>query len=186
MGQDKAFLEVDGRMMIDHAILQAHAVADEIFIVGPKEKFGAFGRIVKDIYEDCGPLGGLHAALSRSRTSLSLMLAVDTPFIAVDFLKLLVNQAKASRATVTVARAGGGLQPLCAIYLKDFLPIAQAALEAGNYKIDPLFPKDSTHVVDLGQHPEFDPAMFQNINSPEDLAKIKLPSVGKTQSAKRS
>jgi len=27
--------------------------------------------------------------------------------------------------------------------------------------------------------------MFQNINSPEDLAKVKLPSVGKTQSAKR-
>lgn len=186
MGQDKAFLQVDGRMMIDHAILQAHSAADEIFIVGPKEKFGAFGRIVKDIFEDCGPLGGLHAALSRSRTNLSVVLAVDTPFIAVEFLKLLVDEAKASRKTVTVARAGGGLQPLCAVYAKDFLPIAEASLEAKKYKIDPLFPKDNTHIVDLAQHPEFDPAMFQNINSPEDLANIKLPSVGKSQSAKRS
>src|SRR4051812_37835113 len=185
MGQDKAFIPVDGRMMIDHAILQAHSVADEIFIVGPKEKFGAFGRIVKDIFEDCGPLGGLHAALSRSRTNLSLVLAVDMPFIAPDFLKLLVDQAKASRATVTVARAGGGLQPLCAVYTKDFLPLTQAALESGNYKIDPLFPKTSTHIVDLAQHAEFDPAMFQNINSPDDLAKTKLPAAGKTQSAKR-
>jgi len=185
MGQDKAFLEVGGRMMIDHAIVQAHAVADEIFIVGPKEKFGAFGRIVRDIYQDCGPLGGLHAALSRSRTNLSLVLAVDTPFIAVDFLKLLVDQAKASRTTVTVARTGDGLQPLCAVYTKDFLPITQAALEAKNYKIDPLFPKNSTHIVDLAQHPEFDAAMFQNINSPGDLGKAKLPPAGKTQSAKR-
>src|SRR5207248_3356593 len=154
---DKAFLEVNGRMMIDHAIAQAHSVAQDIFIVGPKEKFGAFGRIIKDIYPDCGPLGGIHAALDRSRTNLTLVLAVDTPFITTEFLKYLLNEAKASNATVTVPKTADGFQPLCAVYSQDFLPIAQAALAAGQYKIDPLFPSDKTEIIELARHPEFDP-----------------------------
>jgi len=184
MGQDKAFLEINGRMMIDHAIAQAHSVAQDIFIVGPKEKFGAFGRIVKDIYPDCGPLGGIHAALDRSRTKLTLMLAVDTPFITADFLKHLLNEAQASQAMVTVPKTTDGLQPLCAVYNRDFLPIAQLALAAGQYKIDPLFPRDKTHIIEIAQHPEFDPKMFRNINSLEDLAKAG-EDPHKSQSAKQ-
>jgi molybdopterin-guanine dinucleotide biosynthesis protein A len=193
MGKDKAFLEIKGKMLIDHAILQAHSVADDIFIVGPKEKFGAFGRIVTDIYPDCGPLGGIHAGLNRSRTNLSLMLALDTPFITPDFFKFLVSEAKSSNAAVTVPRTKDGLQPLCAVYSHDFFEIAQNALEAGEYKIDPLFSKAKTLIIDLsrqdlsdpGTYPQFDVAMFHNINSPEDAARAERTESAKSQSAKR-
>jgi molybdopterin-guanine dinucleotide biosynthesis protein A len=188
MGQDKAFLKIKGRMLIDHAILQAHSVADDIFIVGPKEKFGAFGRIVKDIYPDCGPLGGLHAALDRSRTNLSLMLALDTPFVTPEFLKFLVSEAQSSKAVVTVPRTKDGLQPLCAVYGHEFLAIAQTALAAGEYKIDPLFSKIKTQIVDLtdgSQHPQFEAKMFQNINSPEDVERAESAGEPKSQSAKQ-
>lgn len=188
MGQDKAFLKIKGKMLIDHAILQAHSVADEIFIVGPKEKFGAFGRIVSDIYPDCGPLGGLHAGLDRSRTNLSLMLAVDTPFITPEFLKFLVSEAQSSKAAVTVPRTKDGLQPLCAVYSHDFFEIAQSALEAGEYKIDPLFSHTKTLIIDLSDAsklPQFYAAMFQNINSPEDVDRAERMEVRKSQSAKQ-
>lgn len=185
MGQEKAFLQLNGRMLIDFAILHAHAVADDIFIVGPREKFGAFGRIVNDIYQNSGPLGGLHAALDRSRTNLSLMLAVDTPFVTAEFLKYMVREAQSSKAVVTVPRTQDGLQPLCAIYSRDFLAIAKAALDAGNYKIDPLFPPEKTCTIDLARHPEFSPAMFQNINSPEDFARAEQATAGQSQSAKQ-
>lgn len=186
MGQEKAFMQIKGRMLIDHAISQAHSVADDIFIVGPREKFGAFGRIVKDIYPNCGPLGGVHAALDRSRTNRSLMLALDTPFITPEFLKYLVAEAQSSKAAVTVPRTKHGLQPLCAVYTHDFLDIAQAALVAGQYKIDPLFSPDKSRIIDMEEHPEFDPAMFQNINSPVDFAQAEQATRSKKQSAKQS
>jgi molybdopterin-guanine dinucleotide biosynthesis protein A len=171
-GQDKAFLKFGSRTLIEQVIQSAKNVADDVFIVGPKGKFSAFGRIVEDVYPDCGPLGGLHAALSRSRTDLNLMLPVDTPFISSEFLLFLTDQARSSTAMITVPRVNKGLQPLCAVYRREFLPISEAALKAGKYKIDPLFPVGDTLVVEMEsdavKHHGFDLSMFDNINSPED------------------
>ena len=43
------------------------------------------------------------------------------------------------RRIVTVARAGGRWQPLCAVYRREFADAAEKALRAGRYKIDALF-----------------------------------------------
>lgn len=170
MGEEKAFLEINGRGLIDHVIIACHGVAEDMFIVGPKDKFGAYGRIVNDIYPDSGPLGGIHAALERSRTELSLMLAVDTPLISTEFLNFLTSIARESKATVIVPKANGGFQPLCAVYRKPFAAIAEKALRTKQLKIDPLFPADSTRIVteqeirDAG----FDPAILANLNTKEE------------------
>lgn len=171
MGSDKAFLTFDGKPMIDRAIAQARSIAEEVFIVGPKELYGAFGRIVKDEFPDCGPLGGIHAALRRSKTEFSLVLAVDTPLISVEFLRYLAEQAQASRSMVTLPRAGG-LHPLCAVYRAEFAEAAERALKTKSYKVGAAFPGDSMRVIDeaeLSLH-GFDEAMFANLNTPEEFA----------------
>src|SRR6185312_10007245 len=106
----KAFLAVDGRFLIEHAIQQAR-VADEIYIVGPKDKFSAYGRVVLDIFPDAGPLGGIHAALKRTRAELNLILPVDMPFLKRDFLLYMLETALKNTALVTVPRMNGRLQP---------------------------------------------------------------------------
>lgn len=168
---DKAFLSVDGRFLIEHAIHQAR-VADDIYIVGPKEKFSAYGRVVLDIYPDAGPLGGIHAALKKTRTDLNLILPVDMPFMKRDFLRYLLDLALKGNATVTVPRMNGRLQPLCAVYRKSFADSAENALKEGKHKIDDVFPKEGTVFIDIDT-PEmtrkgFDVSLFDNINSPED------------------
>src|SRR3954467_1325787 len=100
---DKAFLSVDGRFLIEHAIQQAR-VADDIYIVGPKEKFSAYGRVVLDIFPQAGPLGGIHAALKRTRTDLNLILPVDMPFLKREFLTHMLHVALKNTAVVTVPR----------------------------------------------------------------------------------
>src|SRR5437879_13115049 len=115
-GQDKAFLKFGSRTLIEQVIQSAKNVADDVFIVGPKDKFSAFGRIVEDVYPDCGPLGGIHAALGRSRTDLNLMVPVDMPFISSEFLLFLTDQARKSNAMVTVPHVNVGLQPPCSVY----------------------------------------------------------------------
>src|ERR1051325_2894985 len=62
MGTEKAFLELEGQLLIDRMIDIAKPVAEQLRIVGPKQKFAAFGQIATDIYQDRGPLGGIHAA----------------------------------------------------------------------------------------------------------------------------
>lgn len=180
MGSDKAFLDLHGRPLIVHALDLARAVTQEVKIVGDPQKFASFGPVIDDIYPARGPLGGIHAALATTGTTWNLVLGVDLPFIDPRFLNYLIAQAQSAEvqskaAFVTVASANGHLQPLCAVYRKEFCQIADRALSAGQNKIDALFARVLTRII---QEPElrvlgFSPAMFRNVNTPLDYLKAK-------------
>jgi molybdopterin-guanine dinucleotide biosynthesis protein A len=106
MGRDKAFLELDGRTLLERALEVARSVSDDVKIVGQREKFSAYGDVVEDIYPGQGPLAGIHAALRSSTAELNLMIGVDTPFLDTRFVQYLIQQAEASGATVTVPVTG--------------------------------------------------------------------------------
>jgi molybdenum cofactor guanylyltransferase len=172
MGADKAFVELGGRRLLDRALELAGAVASDVRIVGSAEKFERFGRVVEDEFPNCGPLGGIHAALRASQSELNFILAVDLPFVEVGFLKYLLTEAQASKAVVTVPHTGGGWQPLCAVYKREFAAVAETALRRSKNKIDPLFGLVEVRVVDDDELKKggFNPDMFRNLNTPEELS----------------
>ena len=122
MGTDKAFLEFRGRSLLARSLDLLRALTTEVRIVGPGEKFAAYGPVIEDVYPGRGPLAGIHAALTASTTELNLILAVDLPLVTEALLRFLIEQAAACAATVTVPRIAGGYQPLCAVYRRAFAP----------------------------------------------------------------
>jgi len=175
MGRDKAVLSFNGRTLLETALAAARSVAREVFILGSAELYGGYGTAIADIFPECGPLGGIHAALKHSKTELNLILAVDTPFLSDRLLAYLERRARESGAMVTAPEINGYPQPLCAIYSRDFLPIAEQALRDGNYKIVPLFPKDRTSLIGESELKgfAFSAEMFENLNTPEDLERAR-------------
>jgi molybdopterin-guanine dinucleotide biosynthesis protein A len=175
MGSDKAFLRLGDETLLSQALKLAGAVASEVWIVGDAKKFAAFGRVVEDVYRERGPLGGIHAALSGSTTELNLMLAVDLPFVTQELLQYLLSRALESGAMVTVPRAGSGFQPLCAVYRRGFTEVAQQSLLEGKNKIDSLFARVETRVIEESElvRAGFSREMFRNLNTPEELEKAK-------------
>jgi len=171
MGSDKAFLRLQGETLLTRALKVAGSVAEEVRIVGDGKKFAALGRVVEDTYCDRGPLGGIHAALSGTTTELNLMLAVDLPFVVPKFLKYLLVRARESGAMVTVPRAGSGLQPLCAVYRRGFAEVAETSLREGKNKIDSLFAKVTTCMIEESElvRAGFPAVMFRNLNTPEEF-----------------
>ncbi len=170
MGEDKAFLRLAGGTLLTHAVERARAAAGSVCIVGNAEKFAGFGLVIEDVYPERGPLGGIHAALSRTTTDLNLVVAVDLPFIQRDFLHYLIARARETDAVVVVPRAGGGLQPLCAVYRRSFSEVADRSLRAGRNRIDSLFGEVQTRVVgpeELKQN-RFSEEMFRNLNTKRD------------------
>jgi molybdopterin-guanine dinucleotide biosynthesis protein A len=107
---------------------------------------------------------------------LSLVLAVDLPFVESRFLEYLINQARETGAVVTVPRAGGGFQPLCAVYRREFAGIAEHALRAGRNKIDSLFTQVETRVLEEDELARlgFAADIFRNLNTPEDFEQATL------------
>ncbi len=178
MGADKAFITLDGRTLLARALNVARSVTPDVRIVGDPQKFSPFAPTVEDIFPNCGPLAGIHAALRSSHTDLNLILAVDVPFVSPELLQYLLKRASNSTAVVTVAQTGGGYQPLCAVYRRNFADAADQALQEGRYKIDSLFEATSTQVISEEElrTTGFSPKAFRNLNTPQELAE----AIGKT------
>lgn len=175
MGQDKAGLTLNGLTLLQHALAALREVCRDVAILGKHELYGTLAPVYEDIFPGCGPLGGIHAALSSSQTQFNLIIAVDTPFLAPKFLSYLAEKAIASSAVVTTPEIDDYTQPLCTVYSLDFRSIAEHALRLGNYKIVPLFPQGRTLVIKEAELRQFAfPAdMFENLNTPEDLARAR-------------
>ncbi|SPF45479.1 putative molybdenum cofactor guanylyltransferase [Candidatus Sulfotelmatobacter kueseliae] len=171
MGADKAFLALDGRTLLARALDLARSVTHDVRIVGEASKFRVFAPVVEDLFPACGPLGGIHPALRASGAELNLILAVDMPFVPPALLPFLIARARSSAAMVTVARAGGGWQPLCAVYRREFADVAESALREGRYKIDALFDAGRTQVIEEEELEAagFSASVFRNLNTKEDL-----------------
>lgn len=177
MGEDKAFLEFGGQALLNRALTAMGAVCDSVSIVGDPSTFAKYGAVVPDIFRGCGPLAGIHAALVNSAAELNLMLAVDMPFVSSELLAFLFAAAETSGAIVTVPRVGNGLQPLCAIYRREFSAAAEEALRTGKYKIDAVFSNLSIRVTEESELAAagFSEQMFFNVNTPQDRLAAEGP-----------
>jgi len=172
MGADKAFLEFEGQTLLARMLGLAQSITRNIWIVGSAAKFAAYAPMVEDIFRECGPLGGIHAALRSSQAELNLMIAVDMPFLSEALLHYLVARARNSSAMATVSRVDGRWQPLCAVYRREFADVAEDALRSGRYKIGALFNTENVHAVEETDLAEagFFASAFRNLNTREDLA----------------
>ena len=170
MGSDKAFLQLGNETLVARAMRLAGAVSGEVRIVGSAARFAGHGTVVEDVFPKRGPLGGIHAALHSSGTDLNLVLAVDLPFVEPRLLDYIIARAHGCDAVVTVPRASGGWQPLSAVYRRAFAEAAETALAQGKNKIDALFALVKTEIIDEDEltRAGFSPAMFRNLNTPED------------------
>jgi molybdopterin-guanine dinucleotide biosynthesis protein A len=170
MGQDKAFLPLRAGTLLSHALEIARAAAGSPSIVGSMEKFADFGPVVEDRYPEQGPLGGIHTALSHSATDLNIILAVDLPFVRLEFIRYLVCAARETHAVIVVPRASGRLQPLCATYRRSFAEVAERSLRDGRNKIDDLFSEVETRVIEAEELRKngFAEDIFRNLNTPRD------------------
>jgi molybdopterin-guanine dinucleotide biosynthesis protein A len=176
MGTDKAFLELGGATLIEHALDLVKQVTSRVFVVGDQGKFGKYSEVVEDVYKHRGPLGGIHAALIRTMSDFNFVLGVDLPFVSKTFIEHLLLRAEQAGAVVTVPRCESRFQPLCAVYRKEFAAVANNSLLAGRNKIDLLFAQVKIEIV---EEPElvregFSVKMFRNLNSPADWEQAKL------------
>jgi molybdopterin-guanine dinucleotide biosynthesis protein A len=186
MGTDKALLSFGGQTLLQRALRIAGAVAQKTVIGGRKENYGNFGEVVEDIYPECGPLGGIHAALKISQSELNLIISVDMPLLTVGFLRWLLSQASASEELIVVPDALGGPQPLCAVYRRALLPEVTQALQNGDYKIGHLFTRAPTRMITEREilAAGFSSEVFRNVNTVaeyEALLRTMVSDVGVEQ-----
>lgn len=126
-------------------------------------------QIVRDEYSDCGPMGGLHASLKRCESDLLLVAACDTPLLTMEFYRYLCTFLGEHDGVVAVVN--GRMQPLAAVYTKRLLPVFEACLREGNYRLRDALAQANICYVELSDQPTLC-AMLQNINTPQEYEQL--------------
>lgn len=175
MGENKAFIEVDGVPIISRIYSLFKELFEEVIIVtNQKDLFKNLdSRIYTDLVPDKGALGGLYTGIFFSSFQYSFCVACDMPFIKKALVQYLIKNTKDE--DVIVPRTSDGLQPLHAIYSKNCLEPIRKIIEQGKYKIIDFYRLVRVRIVEENDFLLLDPfrESFINVNTPEELLYIR-------------
>jgi molybdenum cofactor guanylyltransferase len=173
--RDKSALIVGGRPILDRQLAELAQVADDLMLVigertvaPPREDV----RVVRDRVSECGPLGGLDAALAAARHGALVLVACDMPFVSARLLAHLL--ALSSEADAVVPRTDRGYHPLCAAYTRACQPAIAECLERGQFKMLDFLDAVRVRVVcgdelaALGDHHR----LLANVNTPAEYDRL--------------
>ena len=134
MQRDKAFLPFLGKTFIEHIIEAISPLTDRVFIVANNQNYQQFDiETIEDIISDAGPVGGIHTALTHTKTPYNLILSCDIPLISTELLTFLIQNS--IQTDLNIISLKEQLQPLTAIYHKDCLQVFSNALKNNELKL---------------------------------------------------
>lgn len=135
MGTNKALLTLNGKTVIEGIAESLEKTADELLIVTntPADYKFLHLPMTEDKWKGMGPLAGIEAGLSASKTEHNLIVACDMPFISVDLGTYLLSCLEDYQAAVP--EISGRLHPLFAAYRKDVKGVVTKALEENQLRI---------------------------------------------------
>ncbi len=167
-GCDKSTLVVDGRSILDRQLAELSSLPDDVMIVGDSQDgaraFQASGvRAIRDSVPGCGPLGGLHAALTAAREDAVFVVACDMPYVTAAFGEYL--RSLAGDVDVVVPRTERGYHPLCAVYARACLEPAAARLAERRLALRELVATMRTRVVTEEEMSRFGPSTLASRRS---------------------
>ena len=176
-------LTPEGVTFTERLAAEMHKLTDLVYIsYGDTVQIEAVEcSIVRDIYKGCGPVGGLHAVLSRAFLDGAAAVATaacDMPYVTAELYRYLydrmvkqtcIREGENNPFEVydgVVAVTGGKIHPLAAVYSVRAAGICKTQLEDHKLKVRDALAKLRILYVDLeGTVYE---RMILNVNTEED------------------
>ena len=175
MGEDKAFLRIEGVPIITRIYNLFKELFQEVIIVtNQTEFFNKFdSKIYQDLIPDKGALGGLYTGIFFSSFQYSFCVACDMPFLKKSLVELLIKNIQDN--DVVVPRTRDGIQPLHAVYSKNCIRPIERTFQEGKYKITDMYKMVRVKIVEEDEFLSLDPfrESFINVNTPEELLSLR-------------
>ncbi len=164
MGQDKAFLEINGESSIKRLYKLLSPFFDEIIVSVDSERDIPFTgmKVVRDVKDGHGPLMGIYSAIMASQSQVNFIIACDIPEVNMTLLFELLANSEEHDITVP-SFSDGQYEPLFAVYKKSVAHAAKKMLDFHKRRIIEIFPECKTQVI-----PTPDKSWYINLNTPGD------------------
>ena len=172
-GADKALLTLAGRPLLSHVLERLEPQVDRVLISanGDPARLAGFGCPVVGDAVPMGPLAGVLACLRRAADMGATHLVtvpVDTPFLPGDLVPQLLLAALAAPEGLALARDDLRDHPATAIWPVGLITALESHLGEGGAKVTGF---TRAHQAATARFP--DPAAFDNLNTPGDLARAE-------------
>lgn len=175
-GCDKSRLRLGGHSILEHQIVELGKLTDDVMlVVGARDAATVAPpplRVVADRVPDCGPLGGLDAALAAARHDALVVVACDMPFVTASLLERLL--ALTAEADAVVPRTERGYHPLCAAYTRACQPAIAAHLAVRRLRMTDFFEDVRVRVVSAAELDALGDRhrLLANVNTPAEYDAI--------------
>lgn len=182
-------LTPEGVTFTDRLAAEMHKLTDLVYISygDTIQMEAAECRIVRDIYKGCGPVGGMHAVLTRAFLDGAAAVATaacDMPYVTAELYRYLytrlaeqtcIREGENNPFEVydgAVAVTGGKIHTLAAIYSVRAADICKIQLEEHSFRVRDLLARLRILYVDLeGTAYE---RMILNINTEDDYTEYLI------------
>jgi molybdopterin-guanine dinucleotide biosynthesis protein A len=175
MGENKAFLPVNGERLIDRTVCLFRTIFREVIIVTTslRDYLGQDAAVVTDICPGKGALGGIFTGLFHATEEYAFVAACDMPFLNRAFLEYMISRTEGY--DIVVPATPKGPQPLHAVYSRRCLPVIRGLIERDRLKITGFYPGHRILAISPEVVRSFDPAgkMFLNVNTPDDFRHLR-------------
>jgi len=172
MGFDKQFFHIFKERLFENIIPTLKKRFEDVIVVTelPELYHDMNIRTVSDIIPDFGPLSGIHAAVTESKSKYVFILACDMPNINIDYIDYMIENIINNSADACVTIKGDWIEPFHAFYGKTGLPVIEADLLENKGTILYFLQKVNTLYIPESDARLFTPdwSLFFNINTPEE------------------
>lgn len=179
MGTHKALLEMEGGTLLDTVAKAGEGFEERILSANDPAIPTPLGFVrCADVYPGCGPMAGIHAALSVTACDALVTAPCDAPNYSAALALYLAGQYDPAYDALILVDETGRAQPLTGVYGKSCLPVLESHLGQGKFKMMQMLEgmrlKKLTLPAELSQH------VFDNLNTPQELQNYrKMQSSGR-------
>lgn len=197
MGEDKTFLEYHGESFLTHLIRAGSEIFDEILVsAGSKEHADRIRehllregsdpvRIIPDLYESAGPMGGLLSVFEQTGAEAFAVIAVDSPLAELRVCSALLDTLQAADpddgpAAVMLTLDGEHPEACAAAYSHRAQERMRSAYREGQFSICKALGRDHMQMIRPEALAQACPQLsgtdfqrsFHNFNTKEDLQQL--------------
>lgn len=173
MGFDKQLLRLNDEYLLSRNLELILSIFSEVIVVSNEPEYLKEidhieqAKIVPDIYEGRGPLGGIHAGLANISSDYAFVLAVDMPVLDRDHILLMkqyMTEAEVGDGLVNINASSGEPEPFFAFYGRHLLPELEQAIVSNRRSLRRFIDRHDFIRLDYPSGEIQDRDIFFNIN----------------------
>jgi len=169
MGEDKALLPFEGyKTLSEFQYKKLQKCFHTVYLSSKEKKFDFECDVIVDTYTESSPLVALVSIFETLDVESIFVLSVDAPLVDAQVITKLF-QAYDKSYDAIIAQSPNGLQPLCGIYHRSILTLAENAIENNMHRLTKLLDLANTCTVSFEEE-----SLFTNLNYKHEYEKLLL------------